>query len=123
MNANGTITLTTTARSGVPLAPAVPPLGSAPLQILLRGLCGFAGGLGAFLLSNRLRPSWSFSQRATCATLVLLVMSSGLLAGCGSSGGGGGGGQTGTPAGSYMLTVTASASGQSQSSIFTLTVQ
>jgi hypothetical protein len=123
VNANGTVTSTiavrTTARGGVPPVPDVPPLGSSPLLMLVWGLCGIAGGLGTLLLSTRLRPCWSFSQRAACATLVLLVMSIGLLAGCGSSGGG----QAGTPAGTYMLTVTASASGQSASSTFTLTVK
>jgi hypothetical protein len=122
VNANGTvtstITVTTTARSMVPSGPAVPPSGSAPLLMLF---CGFACGLGAFLLSARLRPSWKVSQRAACATIVLLVMSFGMLAACGG-GGSGGGGQTGTPAGTYMLNITASASGQMASSTFTLTV-
>jgi len=127
MNTDGTVTstinVTTTARSIVPPARTVPPLGSASLQILLWGLCALAGSLGAFLLSIRLRPSWSFSQRTSCVALVLLMMSVGLLAGCGSSGGSrGGGGQNGTPAGSYVLLVTASASGQSASSTFTLVV-
>ena len=129
MNTDGTvtstITVTTTAASMAPTARTAPPPGSTPLPSLswgLWGLFGLACSLGAFLLSMRFRPFWSFSQRASCAALVLLTMSFGLLAACGG-GSSSGGGQTGTPAGTFTLTVTASASGQSASSTFALTVK
>jgi hypothetical protein len=127
-NSNGTITstvtITTTAASVTTPAPGAPtsrqqPLNPAPLLILLSG---FACSLGVFPLTKRLRPAWRLEQRAACAVLVLLLTGIGLLAGC-SSGGGGGGGGTPTPPGTYKLTVSASASGQTQSSTFILTVQ
>ena len=90
MNTDGTvtstITVTTTAASMAPTARTAPPPGSTPLPSLswgLWGLFGLACSLGAFLLSMRFRPFWSFSQRASCAALVLLTMSFGLLAACG----------------------------------------
>jgi hypothetical protein len=124
LNANGTLTstikITTTAASVVPGWPASRPrpLGSAPLVILLSAL---ACGLGAFRTAGWLRPRWSVGPWAAWSALVVLLMGVGFMAACG--GGGGGGGQAGTPPGTYMLTVTASASGQSQSSTFTLTVK
>jgi hypothetical protein len=123
LNSNGTLTstikITTTAASVVPDWPGSrpKPVGFPPLVILLLGL---ACGLVAFLFASWLRPAWSLSQWMGCSALLVLLMAVSFMAACG---GGGGGGQAGTPPGTYMLTVTASASGQSQSSTFMLTVK
>jgi hypothetical protein len=81
-----------------------------------------------FLLISLVLPVISRKFRRVplaLASALLLVM---LIAGCaggngGSSGSPGGGGSTGTPAGTYQLVVTASASGVSSKTTLTLVVQ
>jgi len=76
--------------------------------------------LGTFLVARRLHFSWLDGRRFATVALVLVLLSCGVLAACGSSGGGA---SNGTPAGTYTLTVTASSGGLSHSSTLQLTVQ
>lgn len=127
-NADGSVTsnvaITTTVRSAVPfLRFTAPP--AAPVRPLLLFSLGLALALGTFLLAGRMHPVWLDGRHLATAALVLVMLSLGLLVACGggSGGGGGGGGGGGTPAGTYMLTVTATSNGLAHASTFTLTVQ
>jgi hypothetical protein len=122
--ASVTVTVTTTARSLAPPArPPLPPFGDpAPRGVLLWLLLGL---LAALFIRRQSDPSNSHARvpavRTALAATMLLIL---LWAACG------GGGttvlgptpQTGTPAGTYTLTVTGTSSGVERTTTLTLTV-
>jgi hypothetical protein len=92
---NATVTVTTTAPSGIasrPQPPAPPWMGVWILALL--------SAVGVWMMGGR-----RFAWYRACAPLVV-VLGLTLWAACGGGGGGGGGGSPGTPAGTYTLTVT-----------------
>jgi hypothetical protein len=121
---NITVTVTTTAASvgaprSRPLPPARPPLpGAGSLLMLALALAGVAWAIRSWR-----QPEVS-RRRAAFLTLAAGLLLTLAMAACGG-GGGGGGGHTpipGTPAGTYTLTVTGSASPSSLSHTISLTL-
>jgi hypothetical protein len=96
---NATVTVTTTAASGVVVRPQLP----APPWIWLWTLA-LLGAVGVWMMGVR-RCAW----RRAWAPLAVVTLGLMLWAACGGGGGGGGAGppvNPGTPAGTYPLTVT-----------------
>jgi hypothetical protein len=109
-----TLTISTTVRSAVPPMQKPRPPRPNPLLWLLAAVLAMM----SYLL---LRRGFRTRRLAVYLPLALLVLAAAFIAGCGG-GGGGGGGQTGTPAGTYPLTVTATSGGVSHSATVTLIV-
>ncbi len=105
-DSNTTVAVTTTARSSLPNMRYAPPSGPGGI-----GLLGWGKALLAFLMLATLVGAGGQKRKlslARPAAILCLVL---FLANCGGGGGGGGGGPTGTPPGTYSLTITASCSG------------
>ena len=112
---NTTLTITTTKRGVVPpLKTARPPRPNPRLWLLAAVL--------AMMSYSLLRRGLRTRRLALYLPLALLVLAAAFIAGCGGGGGGGGGGQTGTPVGTYPLTVTATSGGVSHNATVTLIV-
>jgi photosystem II stability/assembly factor-like uncharacterized protein len=110
--------ITTTVRSG--FVPTSPPPQLLPSPNVMLALL-------AAMMTLALVTMRSSRRRSPALLLVgaVMILATGLFAGCskGSSGGGGGGGATGTPVGTYPITVTATSGSQSKTAVVTLTVQ
>ncbi len=113
------VNITTTAHSALPPPAGAPrsPLGPRTAAPALAMLV-MAGVFYAMRRSGRLDAA--MSRRLAGIALASVLLWVGLLSACGSSGSSS---NTGTPAGTYTLMVTAAAGNQSQSSPVTLTVQ
>jgi hypothetical protein len=108
-----TITITTT-------APHTASLGSSERRYYLAVLVGGLPLAGILLIAAPRRRGWS----VLLAVIMLIALAS--VPGCGGGGGGGGSSShqdPGTPAGTYPITVTATAGSLSESGQFTLVVQ
>jgi Abnormal spindle-like microcephaly-assoc'd, ASPM-SPD-2-Hydin/Beta-propeller repeat len=122
-----TLTVTTTAPSGLPgrgprIAPPLLVPGAQAWRIWMLFWLGAVGVLaGLASRGRRWPPAWL----AMATTLLVLVLWASCGGGGGSTGGGGGGGgsKPGTPAGTYTITVSASASTLSHTTTVSLTVQ
>ena len=113
-----TVSVMTTARSGLSI-PSLAKRYLGPGAYPLRSW----QWLFYLLLSLALAASFKFRRRVPLALSAMLLLAV-LAAGCASSGGSsGGGGSMGTPAGTYQLVVTASASGISSNTTLTIVVQ
>jgi uncharacterized protein (TIGR03118 family) len=120
-SATPTLTITTTARSGMnALAAGSGPVSSSGLTSQFRILLalGFVGLLLAGLNFGRLRSRLSFSVIVSTGGLALILLSLFAMAGCG----GGKSSAAGTPAGIRMITVTGTSGTLSHSTMITLTV-
>jgi sugar lactone lactonase YvrE len=113
-----TITITTTARTvAIPTTFRLWPLNgireaSVGLTLLLAlAMCSL------FVIRSKQIRAW------IPATILLICVATFMTACAGGGGGGGGGGSSGTPAGTYNLTVTATSQGVNRTATVTLTVQ
>jgi len=114
-----TLTIQTTAASLLIGDHRVEPNSPLPVGLLL--LVGFAAIAGMALIGLRFAPGKNLHW-AMCASIVLLA--AGGMASCGGTSGGGGG-SSGTPTGTYTVTVTATTGGSdalTQTTPITLTV-
>ncbi|MGH9680770.1 MAG: Ig-like domain-containing protein, partial [Candidatus Acidiferrales bacterium] len=109
---NATVTVQTTARSVVPVLPRAPWVPAGPAAIAVAGMAALA-----WIASRTRRPR----LRAVLACAVLLVAAAALTS-C-TSNGSSSGGSTGTPAGTYSISVTGTSGNDSHTtSTVTLTV-
>ena len=117
------LTITTTARSGmageVPSGPASSSRPTSQLRILLA--VGFVGFLLAGLYFGRLRSRFGFPALVRAGGLAVILMCLFAAVGCGG-GKSSTTGAAGTPAGTSMITVTATSGTLSHSTTITLTV-
>jgi uncharacterized protein (TIGR03118 family) len=117
------LTITTTARSGmagaVPSGPASSSRPTSQLRILLAA--GFVGFLLAGLYFGRLRSRFGFAALVRAGSLAVILLCLFAAAGCGG-GKSSTTGAAGTPAGTSMITVTATSGTLSHSTTITLTV-
>jgi hypothetical protein len=113
-------TTSNTAGSGVgPGGRMMPPGGGTPFGLPLL----FAvGALGLFMLATLRRQALRLSAARLCL-LALLLVAGGYVAGCAGDGGGFPEGASGTPPGSYPITVTATSGTVQRTTTVTLTVQ
>jgi hypothetical protein len=117
--ANSTLNVTTTAATATLTRPAMQRRSNTFYAMWLLLPAMLLGTVGVIPPKRR-------SRILTCLLLVLAIAGSGFLVACGGSsnngGGGGGGGSTGTPAGSYVVTVTATSGSITQTETLSLTV-
>ena len=100
-----TVTVTTTAHAAIPAGPLRDPRLSPPVALL-----SFVGFVLLLLFASLISSAWGEPVRAGIQMTILMACAMTLLIACGGGGTGGGSGGsillTGTPAGTYTLTVT-----------------
>lgn len=119
------VTVFTTGRATVgPQGPALPPASNPWARHAVPLLLGLMMLLLAIVAAASRRPAQSgmTTPALQWASLAAVMLAVALWAACGGGGNGGGSGNTGTPAGTYNLTLTATTGEVSKTSTLTLTV-